>query len=274
MITYSYPFNNHTEYQDFWNCFDNVKETQVMDIQSHAMVSGKFCKASLYYIEGTFARKWRNIEPDGKIYTFQIGEQENVHGNFINCDLTDMLGRLGHCPLQFNVPKQIHMPSYPHTKEDSWPILWGMILGLRSFDKKNLESMGMANWWDSEEMNWVGPHTIGHCKTLKGFEDYHQRPFLRFVPDRTIDGSKNKVIFSDGSYAALMGHPSLIATHQGEYFGFEPEGGTPRMFVMDFYTSNNGKLVDNWIQIDMIDLFRSINLDYERKIDETLCYTR
>ena len=43
---------------------------------------------------------------------------------------------------------------------------------------------------------------------------------------------------------------------------------------MDFYTSNNGKLVDNWIQIDMIDLFRSINLDYERKIDETLCYTR
>lgn len=270
MITFSYPFRNYTEYQDFWACFDNVNTTMIMDISSKAVISGKFCKASLYYVTGTFSRKWRGLEPDGETYTFQIGEQENVHGHFINCDLTDLLGRRDLIPLQFNEPKQIHLASYEQTTEDCWPILWGMIEGLRSFDGKTIESMGMKDWWDPIRMNWVGPHTIGHCKTLKGFEEYHQKPFLKFVPDRTGVGAKNKVMFSDGSYAALMGHPSLICTHKGEYFGFKPEGGSPRMFVMDFYTSHDGRLVDNWIQIDMPDLFRSINEEYRKMIDEAL----
>ena len=49
---------------------------------------------------------------------------------------------------------------------------------------------------------------------------------------------------------------------------------------MDFWTCRSNTLgecigpvlVDNWCQIDMIDLFRSINKEYEKAIDETLHY--
>ncbi|MEK9913568.1 MAG: hypothetical protein VW580_06560, partial [Flavobacteriaceae bacterium] len=87
-----------------------------------------------------------------------------------------------------------------------------MIKGLRQYDGKSLASMGMKDWWDVENMHWVGPESIGHLRGLGEFEDYHQSRFLEFIPDR--DGSKgiNKVIFSQGNYAALMGCYSMTAT--------------------------------------------------------------
>ena len=69
-----------------------------------------------------------------------------------------------------------------------------------------------------------------------------------------------------------MGHPSMTCTHKGNYFGFEPEGRQPRLFVMDFWSCNNERNVDNWCSIDMIDLFRSINKEYEEFIDKKLNY--
>ena len=66
----------------------------------------------------------------------------------------------------------------------------------------------------------------------------------------------------------------MAATHKGEYFGFKPEKKSkPRIYVMDFWTCDGENLVDNWCQIDMIDLFRSINKEYEGFIDEKLHYT-
>ena len=70
-----------------------------------------------------------------------------------------------------------------------------------------------------------------------------------------------------------MGHPSMTATHKGEYFGFKPEKKKPRISVMDFWTCDGKNLIDNWCQIDMIDLFRSINKEYEEFIDAKLHYT-
>lgn len=283
---YSYPFCNDKEWFDFLECFDEVEQTDIMDISSKALINNKFCKAKLYYITGTFARKWRSLEPDGKRYVFQIGEQENVHGHYINCDITEFLARRNLVPWQKSEywgcdsaicssrVKSIHYPQYEKTNEDCWPILWGMIQGLRNYDGKSLDSMNMKDWWDTEKMCWVGPFSIGHLNGLRRFQEFHQSKFLEFIPDRNGLQGKNKVIFSDGSYAALMGHPSMTCTHKGNYFGFLPEGGQPRLFVMDFYTSHEGKLVDNWVQIDMVDLFRSINEKYKGLIDEALYYAR
>lgn len=283
MTVYSYPFKNNKQWNKFWSCFDDVKDTVVIDVKSNALIDNKFCKAKLYYRTATFKRKWKKIKPDNKTYVFQIGEHENVHGHFINCDITELLAKNNMIPWQrsshwaapscidFDRTQKIHKPTVERSEKDCWSVLFGMIKGLRSYDGKNLSSMKMHDWWDVERMHWSGPFNIGHLVGLSEFQEYHQKRFLEFIPDR--DGSKgiNKVIFSDGNQAALMGHPSMTCTHRGKYFGFEPEGGDPRLFVMDFWTCNGEKLVDNWCQIDMVDLFRSINKEYREYIDGLLC---
>lgn len=284
MTYYSYPFNN-LDIDLFWNCFDDLKTITIMDIKSNTLVNGKFSKATCYYKTGRFSRSWNTIPANNKEYVFQIGEHDNVHGHYVNIDLTFFLKDQGlQIPFQVannNVnsinlsahrKKTIHLPTVPYTNQDCWEILWGMIKGLRAYDRKSLESMGMQHWWDIENMHWVGPESIGHLKGLSEFQQYHQSKFLKFIPDR--DGSKgiNKIIFNQGNYAALMGCYSMTATHQGEYFNFQPEGGEVKPFVMDFWTCNGTRLVDNWCQIDMLDLWRNINkkfksyIDYELKI--------
>ena len=285
MIVYSYPFRNNKDWNKFWSCFDDISETTIMEVKSSALINNKFCKAKVYYRTGTFNRKWKNVAPDGRTYNFQIGEHENVHGHFINCDITELLAKNKLIPWQFSsywaAPScmdvdrtlTIHLPTVERNETDCWPVLFGMIQGLRSYDGQNLDSMQMDKWWDVDRMHWVGPFNIGQLRGLDEFQEYHQRRFLEFIPDRDGSRGRNKVIFSDGNQAALMGRPSMTCTHKGEYFGFKPEGGDPRLFVMDFWTCDGQRLVDNWCQIDMVDLFRSINDNYRKYIDGVLRYT-
>lgn len=287
MTYYSYPFNN-INYDKFWKCFSDLRTVEIMDIQSNTLINGKFSKAKCYYKVGKFTKKWQGIKPNNKEYVFQIGEHENCHGHYINMDITYFLHNVGlKIPFQasgwWQAPscidahreKKVHLPTVEYNNKDSWDTLWGMIKGLRQYDGKTLESMGMKDWWDVKDMQWVGPEAIGHLRGLHEFEEYHQKRFLEFIPDR--DGSKgiNKVIFSQGNYAALMGCYSMTATHKGNYFGFEPEDGEVKPFVMDFWTCRHDplgiekpKLVDNWCQLDMLDLWRGINKDFKEYIDE------
>jgi predicted ester cyclase len=287
MTYYSYPFND-ISYEKFWKSFSDLKTIDVMDIKSNTLINGKFTKAKCYYIVGKFSKRWQGIKPNHKEYVFQIGEHDNCHGHYINMDITYFLNDIGlRIPFQAsgwwqapscvdaNRQKTVHLPTVEYSDKDCWDTLWGMIKGLRQYDGKSLASMGMKDWWDVEDMHWVGPESIGHLRGLGEFEDYHQKRFLEFIPDR--DGSKgiNKVIFSQGNYAALMGCYSMTATHKGNYFGFEPEGGEVKPFVMDFWTCRHdplgihrSRLVDNWCQIDMLDLWRGINKEFKEYIDE------
>lgn len=286
---YSYPFVDDNEWHDFLSCFNDIKEIPVMDVTSSAVINGKFCKARVYYIQGVFSSKWRGVKPDGKLYTFQIGEHENIHGNFVNIDLTELLALNGLCPwnhssywacpsaVSSDRRKKVHLPSVTlDSDEDCWPTLWGMIKSLRMYDGKSLESMKLNEWWDVDNMWWLGPFSIGDLHGLNEFQTFHQSPFLDFIPDRDGSAGINKVIFSEKNKGALMGHPSMSCTHKGSYFGFKPEvpSKQPRLFVNDFWTCKDGRLVDNWCQIDMIDLFRSINSEYQKTIDEILLYNR
>ena len=57
--------------------------------------------------------------------------------------------------------------------------------GLNGFDKVDLKSMGMADFFHPN-LKWYGPGGIGTCLSFKGFEDLHQRPWLHAFPDRRV----------------------------------------------------------------------------------------
>ena len=47
MTYYSYPFNN-LDINEFWDCFDNLENIDIMDIKSNTLINGKFSKAKCY----------------------------------------------------------------------------------------------------------------------------------------------------------------------------------------------------------------------------------
>ncbi len=104
----------------------------------------------------------------------------------------------------------------------------------------------------------------GATRGLKGFQDFHQIPFLAAFPDR--HGGHHKASFGDGHYAGWVGWPSLHATHSGgSWLGLPPTGRPVTMRVMDFYRREAALLRENWVFIDLLDLMLQLGLDpFER----------
>ncbi len=130
--------------------------------------------------------------------------------------------------------------------------------GLLDYDGKTIQSMGQQRFWQPD-MNWFGPCGIGATRGLSGFQDYHQIPFLTAFPDRK--GGHHKSRIGDGGYCASGGWPSVVATHGGPYLGHPATGKRIGMRVMDFWRRDGRLLAENWIFIDLIDLFGQFGRD-------------
>lgn len=101
---------------------------------------------------------------------------------------------------------------------------------------------------------------IGTTPGLKGFQDFHQRPFLRALPDRR--GVGHKARFADGPYACSTGWPSLRATLTGpNWLGLPPTGRKIAMRVMDWWRREGELLRENWVLIDLLDVMIQCGLD-------------
>jgi steroid delta-isomerase-like uncharacterized protein len=114
---------------------------------------------------------------------------------------------------------------------------------------------GQEAFWTKDAV-WRGPAGAGVKKNLKQFQEGWQRPFLNAFPDKhTVD----EIVIGDGDYAAAMG--SVTATHAGEFLGAEPTGKTINLKYMDFWRVKDGKIVENWVLLDVVDFFRQVGID-------------
>ncbi len=124
-----------------------------------------------------------------------------------------------------------------------------------------LDEMEQARHWHPNFM-WYGPAGIGTTRGLKGYEDYHQIPFLVAFPDRGGSAQGHFIRIGDGYYAVTGGWGYLRATHTGgELFGLAPTGKRVRMRVMDFYRCDDATIVENWIPIDVPHLLLQMGVD-------------
>jgi predicted ester cyclase len=49
-------------------------------------------------------------------------------------------------------------------------------------------------------------------------------------------------------------------THQGEFQGIPPTGKQIKVSYIDIWRVENGKLVENWIQMDMVGLLQQLGV--------------
>lgn len=130
--------------------------------------------------------------------------------------------------------------------------------GLNGFDQDNLSSMGMADFFHPN-LKWYGPGGIGACLSFAEFEQYHQQPWLVAFPDRKVEALES--LFAEGRLLASSGVSGVRATHTGPYLGEAASGARLDISGIDFWLRSDGQFTENWVFVDMIDLFGQMGID-------------
>jgi predicted ester cyclase len=148
------------------------------------------------------------------------------------------------------------------------------ILGMADAIKKypsegGPEVMKMDYYWHPK-MNWYGPSGIGSGRGVEGFRNWHQIPFINAMPDR---GKYVKDItyhfFGDGDYVAVTGWPNMkqTLTHDG-WMGIAPVNKKIEMRSLDFWRLENGKIRENWVMLDILDIYDQVGVNVLDRLKE------
>ncbi|MDP5308908.1 nuclear transport factor 2 family protein [Paracoccus spongiarum] len=235
---------------------------------------GFWCAAVTHYVGNFTAPLW-GIAPSHHVAFLRAGEFYRVQdGRIVQAriilDLPDLMRQAGRLPFPFSYGLETLFPG-PATHdgvcpqagdgEGSLDIVEAMLGDLHRFDPQTLGSAGQTGkdgYW-ADDMLWYGPAGIGSNFRWDGFVKDHRAPFLRAFPDRK--GGNHYCRIGDGSYAAVSGWPSMTMTFQGDYLGVKADGRPLTLRVMDFYRCQDGKIAENWVFLDYVDLFAQMGVD-------------
>ena len=269
---------NNTFWQPIVHAFPDLEN------RPYIFMSGSFkgCDwvCSTGNLIGTFESNWLDIPANNQSVWIRYGSFYEVKDGkilrgYCILDMLDVMRQAG-IHLYPNRAPEILIPA-PMTgdgvllkrtnakeSQQSLQLVEDMIAGLMQFDGKNIATMGMTRFW-SQNMMWYGPAGTGSTRGLKGFEQYHQIPFLKGFSDRK--GGNHVARFGDAKYTCSTGWPSIYATHNGDdWMGIPATNKKITMRVMDWWRREDNLLVENWVFIDKIDLLHQFGIDVFEKM--------
>ncbi len=126
----------------------------------------------------------------------------------------------------------------------------------RMYDALNAQDLEAHNEYWTEDMIWHGPPGFGDIHGLEGFKNEVLKPFYAAFPDYHV---KNDIEVADENWVAATGF--LTATHQGEWLGIPPTGKPVKMRFSDFWLVKEGRLSENWVMVDNIEVLRQLGID-------------
>jgi len=243
---------------------------------------GQWIASVTHYI-GNFEKPLFGIQPSNHLVFLRAGEFYRVEPDGriseakIILDLLDLMRQAGQVPLPRLLGTEMLFPG-PATHDGVLPdsqadgektldLCEAMLADLKAFDPETFTSRGQTGndgYWH-DDMLWYGPGGIGSSYRWSGFEKDHRASFLTAFPDRV--GGDHYCRIGDGNYAAVSGWPSMTMTHQGDYLGVPATGRSLTLRVMDFYRCASGKIMENWVLLDYLDLFRQLGRDLIREQD-------
>jgi predicted ester cyclase len=257
---------------------------------------GRTWLAALGHYCGTMRGDWLGIPATGRTLCIRFGEvwQIGPDGRAVQAtllwDVLDVLRQASLWPLAPSLGVEglwpgpltadgVRLaPSDPADGQASLAQTLAMHRTLAEFDdqgsltREALIAMPQRDHWHPRMM-WYGPAGIGATRGLDGFVDGHQLPFrIAFQrpqgsfeavnAERARHGAGHYIRIGDGPYSVTGGWPSVYAVHGGGGFcGMPPSGRPVFMRVMDFYLHHQGLIRENWVPLDMLDLFRQTGVD-------------
>ncbi len=277
--------------RDFWmpfrRAFPDLKRS--CDIFIGGESQDEHWVTSTGYFTGTFSKDWVGIPATGeKTYVrygqFYVLVDGWVTESYLILDLLDVLRQAGFQVLPpargaegGRVPPPRTNDGVKLAEQDelasrqTLQLVMAMVAGLRRFDGQSLASMEQENYWHPR-FRWYGPGGIGTSRSLVEFQEFHQGPWLRAFPDRGVplDGAGRTMGFvAEGTYAAGGIWDRPYGTHTGEFLGLNPTNVQFTIRDFDWWRREGNLLVENWIPIDLIDIFRQLGVDlFDRMREE------
>ena len=130
--------------------------------------------------------------------------------------------------------------------------------------------MQLEKYWHPR-FNWYGPAGIGTNRGISGFRNWHQIPFLRGMPDRKLDamGDLTSHWVAQGNYVCETGWPNMRLTLSSDgWMGIAPSGKEVLLRSLDFWRLENGLIRENWVLVDLLDLYSQIGVDVLGRMGE------
>lgn len=239
-----------------------------------------------HYI-GTFIAPWLDIPPTGHLahmrfhefYRFENGTVTEIQTLW---DIPEVMMQARAWPMAPSLGLEFFVPG-PATQDGVRPGPWDparaqascqhvvdMLTHLtRHPSQGGPEVMEMPRFWHPK-MNWYGPAGIGTGRGVAGFRNWHQIPFLNAMPDRGQHLDEVEFhFFGDGDYVAVTGWPDMIqtVTHDG-WMGIAPTGKRISMCSLDFWRIEGGLIRENWVLLDVLDVYRQLGVDVFARLRE------
>ncbi len=239
------------------------------------------------FYTGVFVAPWLDIPPTGhqvhmrfhEFYRVEAGKVVEIQALW---DIPEVMMQANAWPMAPSLGREWNIPG-PATQD-------GIVSGPRDEETSNAsqkhiitmldhmkkhpsqggpEVMEMERFWHPR-MNWYGPSGIGTGRGIAGFRNWHQIPFLNGMPDRgKFLDEITYHFFGDGTYAAVTGWPDMVqtVTHDG-WMGIAPAGRKVTMRSLDFWRLEDGKIRENWVMVDLLDVYRQLGVDVFHRLRE------
>ncbi|MEM6527179.1 MAG: ester cyclase, partial [Chloroflexota bacterium] len=225
---------------------------------------------------GVFERHWLDIPPTQHAVFMRYHEFFRIEGDrvvemqavwdipqvMIQADAWPMSPALG---MAWQVPAPApqnglkHGPHDTETSATAYQVVFDMLTSiLRS--SEGVDAMQLDRYWHPK-MNWYGPAGIGSMRRITGFRNWHQIPFLKAMPDRAADLNTG-YMFADDDIVAFTAWPGaqLTLTQDG-WLGIPPLNKPLTMRSLDFWRVENGMIRENWVLVDLLDMYNQMGVD-------------
>ncbi len=108
----------------------------------------------------------------------------------------------------------------------------------------------------ADDFRWMGNAGCGTKHGLDEFRRNWQLPLRAAFTDRKyLDEAR----IAQGEWVSCFGH--IEATHSGVFMGVPASGKRVKINYMDFWKVKGGKIMENWVLLDYLDLFRQMDVD-------------
>lgn len=236
---------------------------------------------------GTFAVPWLDIPATGHLVHMRFHEFYRVVDNKIVemqalWDIPELMMQAGAWPMVPSLGREWSVPG-PATNDGIVPGPYDAAQGQttcqhiidmlehmkRHPSQGGPEVMEMERFWHPR-MNWYGPAGIGTGRGIKGFRNWHQKPFLAGMPDRGqyVDEITYH-FFGDRQYAAVTGWPDMYQSiSHGGWLGIAPTGKKIEMRSLDFWRLETGLIRENWVLVDLMHMYDQIGVDVLARMRE------
>ena len=134
--------------------------------------------------------------------------------------------------------------------DETLSVIDAMVNGLNDHD---IDGMGR---FFAPSFRWIGNTGCGFKNGLTEFQDNWQRPFQAAFSDKVcIDEAR----ITQGEWCAAFGRQEAV--HSGPFMGIEPTGKRVEIRYMDFWKVVDGKIVDNWVNVDFAHVAAQLGVD-------------